>query len=180
MKVLVSDTSVLIDRSKERTTSTARSSSKSPCPSTPSTPRRRGRSRSGPEHPASVVAAARSVIFAQMVDDPSPAPRSSPPRRTRSRSAGGCSASSRSWSAGRTRPTRSCWNRRGRRSAGAGAAPARTMPGIRAPPSCLTRTGCRPSTIPSRAEAPCRWKRSAWGWRPMPAISTWGRCSSTR
>ena len=78
MKVLVSDTSVLIDRSKERTTSTARSSSKSPCPSTPSTPRRRGRSRSGPEHPASVVAAARSVIFAQMVDDPSPCPEEFP------------------------------------------------------------------------------------------------------
>ncbi len=37
------------------------------------------------------------------------------------------------------------------------------MPGIRAPPSCLTRTGCRPSTIPSRAEAPCRWRRSALG-----------------
>ena len=37
------------------------------------------------------------------------------------------------------------------------------MPGIREQPSCSTRTNCRPSTIPSRGAAPCRWKRSAWG-----------------
>ena len=35
--------------------------------------------------------------------------------------------------------------------------------------SCSTRTSCRPSTIPSRAAAPSHWRRSALGWRPMPA-----------
>ena len=62
------------------------------------------------------------------------------PRPSPGRSATGCFASSRNWSAGRTRPTRSCWNRRVRRSARAGGEPASTMPVIPVPPSCSTPT----------------------------------------
>ena len=59
-----------------------RSSSKSPCRSRPSTRRRRGRSRSGTGTRSTLhlwwarrpLAAARAVIFAQMVDDPSAHP----------------------------------------------------------------------------------------------------------
>ena len=43
------------------------------------------------------LAAARAVIFAQMVDDPSSWPDLFPPKRRKRRSGGGCLASSRSW-----------------------------------------------------------------------------------
>ena len=53
-------------------------------------------------------AAARAVIFAQMVDDPSAHPDLFPPRRSRIRSGSACSGSSRIWCSGKTRPTRRC------------------------------------------------------------------------
>ncbi len=55
------------------------------------------------------LAAARAVIFAQMVDDPSAHPRPLPDREGAGEGArSGCSASSRIWCCGRTRPTRRC------------------------------------------------------------------------
>ena len=32
--------------------------------------------------------------------------------------------------------------------------------------NCSIRSGCRPSMIRSLAAARCRWRRSGWGWRP--------------
>ena len=66
------------------------------------------------------LAAARAVIFAQMVDDPSAIRTCSRPRRRRRRSASGCSASSRTSCSGRTPPTRRCCSRRATRSGRAG------------------------------------------------------------
>ena len=73
-----------------RMTTTRRSSSKSPCRSRPSTRHRRGRSRIRHGHPTTLhlwwarrpLAAARAVIFAQMVDDPSAHPDLFPTEKT--------------------------------------------------------------------------------------------------
>ena len=45
------------------------------------------------------------------------------------------------------------------------ATPAPRTPTTRAPRSCSTATSSPPSTIPSRAAARCRWRRSGWGSR---------------
>jgi putative DNA methylase len=39
-------------------------------------------------------------------------------------------------------------------------------------PNCSTRTSCPPCTIPLPAAAPSRWKPSGWDWKPTPATST--------
>ena len=51
------------------------------------------------------LAAARAVLFAQLVDDPSSHPDRSRPRRRSAPSASGCTASSSGWWSGRTRAT---------------------------------------------------------------------------
>ena len=48
-------------------------------------------------------------------------------------------------------------------------APAPRTPTIRAPRNCSTGTSCPPSTIRSRAAGRCRWRRSGSGWRATPA-----------
>ena len=44
------------------------------------------------------------------------------------------------------------------------------------PTSCSTGTSCPPSTTPSPAAARCRWRRSGWVWRRTPPTSTRSRC----
>ena len=88
------------------------------------------------------LAAARAVIFAQLVDDPSAHPELYSDREGPGAGAQAvCSASSASSSSGRTRPTKSCWNRRGRRSGSAGTGRAPTTRHIRGRRSCSIPTG---------------------------------------
>ena len=110
------------------------------------------------------LAAARAVLFAQLVDDPSDLPEEFPSgeeqEKERERL---CSGSSRIWCSGRTRPTNACWRRRARRSAGVGAGRARTTAATRARPNCSTRISCRPSTTPSPAAGRSRMEAQRLG-----------------
>lgn len=70
---------------------------------------------------------------------------------------------------GRTPPTRRCCRRRATRSGRAGGAPAPRTQTIPERRSCSTARSCLPSTTHSLAAERCRWRRSGWGWRAMPA-----------
>ena len=63
-----------------------------------------------------------------------------------------------------------------RRSGRAGARPAPTTSIIHGPRSCSTGSSCPPFTTPLPAAARCRWRRSGWGWKPMPPTSIRWRC----
>ena len=187
MKVLVSDTSVLIDLRRRGNIYRKKLIEVAlPLDAINTASAREKSIRHG--HPSTLhlwwarrpLAAARAVLFAQMVDDPSDCPEEFPTEADQKQERERLFRLIEELVRWENTTNEELLEQARGRSAGAGAAPAPTMPGIRAPPSCSTRTGCRPSTIPSRAAGPCRWKRSAWGWRPMPATSTRWRCSSTR
>ena len=67
-------------------------------------------------------------------------------------------------------------SRRATKSGKAGVIPVPKTPTTRRPRSYSTATNCPPSTTPLPAAARCPWRRSAWGWRVMPATSTRWRC----
>jgi len=140
------------------------------------------------------LAAARAVLFAQMVDDPSgyvdvllsdPAKRRAARHQLKKR--GGHEddrQALRDIAADRERErlfeilrelvlwetplTRKCSEERGPRSGRAGAGPAPRTRIIPAPPSCSTASGFRRSTIRSPGAGRSRWRPSGWGWRPTP------------
>ena len=131
------------------------------------------------------LAAARAVIFSQMVDDPSsyvdtllgdPDTRRAAQRELKKRRA--------LWEKRKAEYEAATGNEavevpepgpeptledcaseieRERRFGRAGGALARITRTTRGPKSSSTATGCRPSTIPSRAAVRCRWRRSGWG-----------------
>ena len=116
------------------------------------------------------LAAARAVIFAQMVDDPASWPEEFPTEAAQE--------------AERQRLFRLIeqlvlWENTTneelleqarneiRRSWRRTCAEHRDHPGITPKRrNCSTRSGCRRSTIRSPAAVRCRWRRSGWGWRP--------------
>ena len=123
------------------------------------------------------LAAARAVIFAQMVDDPSAHPDLFPTEKKQEKE--------------RQRLFRIIedlvlWENTtnetvlaagaGRDLAAAGAGPALRMPTTRGPRNCSIATSCPPSTTRLPAAVRSRWRRSGWGWRRMPATSTRWRC----
>ena len=123
------------------------------------------------------LAAARAVIFAQMVDDPSAHPDIFPTEKKQEKERQRLFRIIEELvQVGEHHQRRPCCSRRATKSGRAGATPVPRMPTIRAPRSCLTATSCQPSTIPSPAAARCRWRRSGWGWRATPATSTRWRC----
>ena len=79
----------------------------------------------------------------------------------------------RSSSSGRTRPTRSCWTRRGR-SGRAGVGPAPTTPSIRERPSCSIPDRLPAFHDPFAGGGALRWRRRGSAWRRTPATSTRG------
>ena len=91
------------------------------------------------------------------------------------RAAAAVPQSSKSWSSGRTRPTRRCCSGRVTRSGSRGVGPAPRTPTIRARTSCSTVTSCPPSTIPSPAVARCHWRRSGSDLRRTPVRPQPGR-----
>ena len=117
------------------------------------------------------LAAARAVIFAQMVDDPSAHPELFPTEEAQETERQRLfriieelvlwenttnetvleQARDEIW-----RSWRAHLRRERRPSAGGGAV--------------RSATSCRPSTIPSPVVGRCRWRRSGWGWRATPAI----------
>ena len=116
------------------------------------------------------LAAARAVIFAQMVDDPSAHPGTLPDREGAGEGAPAAVPHHRGPGAvGEHHQRDGACRRRGTRSGRAGGGPAPRTPTIRARRSCSTGTSCPPSTIPSPAAGRCRWRRSGWGWRATPA-----------
>ena len=122
------------------------------------------------------LAAARAVIFAQMVDDPSAHPDLFPTEEAQERERGRLFGIVRELVKWETRLTTSCWSGRARRSGRAGVARAATTPTIRGRRSCSIRTGCRPSTTRSRVAARCPWRHSGSDWRRTPATSIRWRC----
>ena len=116
------------------------------------------------------LAAARAVIFAQMVDDPSALPGPLPHREEAGEGAPAAVPHHRgSGEVGEH-------HQRGGAPGGAGRDLAELAAGLRGerrPPAgegaVQPRTSCRRSTIPSRAAARCRWRRSGSGWRATPA-----------
>ena len=116
------------------------------------------------------LAAARAVIFAQMVDDPSAHPGPLPDREGAGEGAAAALPDHRRPRAvGEHHQRDGACSRRATRSGRAGGAPAPRTPTIRARRSCSTATSCPPSTTPSPAAGRCRWRRSGSGWRATPA-----------
>jgi adenine-specific DNA methylase len=102
------------------------------------------------------LAAARAVIFAQMVDDPSSCPDLFPTEKAQEKER------QRLHTIIKELVT---WENTTNEDA---------------LPSCSTATGSPASTTLSRVEAPCRSKLSAWVSKLTRATSTPWRCSSTR
>ena len=126
------------------------------------------------------LAAARAVIFAQMVDDPSACPEEFPTEADQEKEQKCLFRLIEELVKWRTRPTRPFWNGRDPRSANPGVGPAPTMRTILVRANCSTLTSCRLFTTPSRVAAHCRWKPSALVSKPTPATSTRWLFSSTR
>ena len=128
------------------------------------------------------LAAARAVIFAQMVNDPGYQQGGGFTlwrEKERRRRARRLFRSSKTWCCGRTPTTRTCWS-----------APARNRRSWRETcelnqghPQAADAVQPRPAARlhdPLQAAARCRWRRSAWGWKAMPATSTPWPSPSTR
>src|SRR5207249_4210562 len=70
-----------------------------------------------------------------------------------------CSASLKSWSSGRTPPTKRSCSKRATRSGRAGATPAPRTPTTHVRTSCTIGMSCLPSTTPLPVVGHCRWTR---------------------
>ena len=112
-------------------------------------------------------AAARAVLFAQLVDDPSLRPDLFPTKERHDRERNRLFAIRRDLVKWENTPREELLEGRGRRSGRVGGRPARTTPTTRELRSCSTRSGCRPSTIPSPGAGRSRW---ATGATPMPGL----------
>ena len=93
------------------------------------------------------LAAARAVIFAQMVDDPSASPDLFPTEADQEKERERLFDILKGLVLWENTTNEECWNKRGRKFARAGGGPARIMPITHALPNCSTRTSCRPFTI---------------------------------
>ena len=117
------------------------------------------------------LAAARAVIFAQMVDDPSAHPDLFPTEKAQEKERQRLFRIIEElvlWE--NTTNEEGACSRRGTKSGRAGATHALRTPTILGPRNYSTGTSCPPSTIPLPAAGRCRWRRSGLGWRAMPAI----------
>jgi adenine-specific DNA methylase len=115
------------------------------------------------------LAAARAVIFAQMVDDPSAHPDRFPTEETQERERQRLFRLIEELVQWENTTNEIVLTQARDESGRAGAPPALRIEITRARKSCSTQIRCRCSTIPSQAVGRCRWKRSGWGWKvPLP------------
>lgn len=116
------------------------------------------------------LAAARAVIFCQMVDDPSAVPEEFPTEEDQEKERLRLFALISELVQWENTTNEEVLNRAReeiRRSWRRCCADNADHP---KQPSCSTRRSCPASTIPSPGVGLCRWKPSAWGWRPTPVI----------
>jgi hypothetical protein len=136
-----------------------RNSSKSPCRWRRSTSPARARSPSATATPATLhlwwarrpLAAARAVIFAQMVDDPSAHPDLFPTEKAQEKERQRLFKIIEDLVKWENTTNETVLQRRATRSGRAGATPAPRTPTIRARRNCSTATSCPPSMTPSPA-----------------------------
>ena len=115
------------------------------------------------------LAAARAVIFAQMVDDPSAHPDLFPTEKAQEKERQRLFRIIEDLVLWENTTNETVLQRLATRSGKAGATPAPRTPTIRVRRNCSTATSCPPFTIPSPAAGRSRWRRSGSGWRATPA-----------
>jgi hypothetical protein len=122
------------------------------------------------------LAAARAVIFAQMVDDPSSFPDLFPTEKAQEKERDRLFAIIKELVKWENTTNETVLQKRGTKSGRAGGAPALTTPAICVRANCSIATNFLPFMILSRAAARCRWRRSGWGSSLTRATSTQSRC----
>jgi hypothetical protein len=115
------------------------------------------------------LAAARAVIFSQMVDDPSAHPDLFPTEKKQEKERLRLFRIIEDLVLGKTPPTRRCCSRPGMRSGRVGATPAPRMPTIRELGSYSIGTSSPVSSTPSQGAGRCRWRHSGSGSIATPA-----------